>query len=812
MHPLVPLVFKRNPEPRANLDGMVESVHSVRQAGRTPNSDRSRSRLYRYAHFAVPVALAGILVSPDRSAAAHDPQPIAAPRDGSAAQGPVHVRASTEPPAPEPPDVLSRDDTGRATVRAVYVSEPLRIDGKLDEPIYQSLASLGGFIQSLPTEGAPASERTEAWVMFDGNNVYISARCWDSAPPSQWVANELRRDTNQLRQNDTFSVMFDTFYDHRNGFVFYTNPLGALADFVYTDESNINQDWNPVWEVRTGRFEGGWTVEMAIPFKSLRYRSGDDELWGLQLRRAIRRKNEWSYLTAIPISVGMGGISRSSAAATLVGLRLPPASKNLEFKPYATSRVTTDRVRAPVVLNDLDATGGFDVKYGITANLTADATYNTDFAQVEIDEQQVNLTRFSLFFPEKREFFLEGRGIMDFGRPTGDIPALYYSRRIGFNAGRVVPIELGGRVTGKVGDFGLGVLNIRTESEATAATPATNFTVLRVRRDILRRSTIGAMFTNRSEAVLGDGSNQGYGVDALFALLENVSVQGYLAATKTPGIVGDDQSARAAFDYTGDRYGLSAQYLMVGRNFNPEVGFVRRSDFRRTFLSARFSPRPANIKHVRKFTWEATLDYVENGAGQLESREQTGRFNTEFENSDQLAFQASNQFEMLLRPFPIAPRVTVPMGSYLFPDGQVSYTLGQQRRVSGTVAVQRGGFYDGTITGLSYTTARISVIKPLSVEPTIAINRVELPAGNFTTRLLRARTDYAFSPRMFVSALLQYNSSDNSFSSNLRFRWEYRPGSELFAVYTDEHDTLGPRLSLLKNRAFVLKINRLFRF
>ena len=552
--------------------------------------------------------------------------------------------------------MITRDEQGRVTVRAVRVREPLRVDGSLDEAVYQSVPAIEDFIQSLPNEGAPASERTQAWVLFDGVNVYIAARCWDSAPPSQWVANEMRRDTNQLRQNDTFSVMFDTFFDHRNGYVFYTNPLGALADFVYTDESNINADWNPVWQVRSGRFEGGWTVEMAVPFKSLRYRSGDHEIWGLQLRRAIRRKNEWAYLTPVPISVGMGGISRSSAAATLVGLELPPASKNVEIKPYAISRLTTDHSRVPVLVNDPDGTAGFDVKYGITANLTADATFNTDFAQVEVDEQQLNLTRFGLFFPEKREFFLEGRGIMDFARAStnaaGDIPSLYYSRRIGLNGTRAVPIDAGGRVTGKVGKFGVGVMHIRTGNESSSATPATDFSVIRVRRDILHRSTVGAMFTNRSKSSVGDGSNQAYGVDALFALFENVSLSGYLARTRTPGREGDDKSTRAAFDYTGDRYGMSVQHLLVGANFNPEVGFVRRRDFRRTFLSARFSPRPTNIKFVRKFTWEGSLDYVLNGAGQLETRDQTGRFNTELENSDQLTIQGSNHYELLCDPFP----------------------------------------------------------------------------------------------------------------------------------------------------------------
>ena len=329
------------------------------------------------------------------------------------------------PPAPVAPAVMTRDEQGRTTVRAIRLDEAIRLDGVLDEPVYAAVPAVTGFIQQVPDIGAPATERTEAWILFDAVNVYVSARVWDSAPESQWVANEMRRDTTQLRQNDTFTVFFDTFYDRRNGFNFYTNPLGARSDSQFTNEGNPNNDWNPVWDVRTGRFDGGWTVEMEIPFKTLRYRSQPPHVWGIQLRRAIRRKNEWVYLTRLPLSAGGGsgaaGIFRVSAAGSLVGLEPPPASRNIEVKPYAIGGLTTDRTANPVLDNEGSGDAGIDVKYGITQNLTADFTWNTDFAQVEVDERQVNLTRFPLFFPEKREFFLEGRGI--FGSRAAASPA-----------------------------------------------------------------------------------------------------------------------------------------------------------------------------------------------------------------------------------------------------------------------------------------------------------------------------------------------------------------------------------------------------
>ena len=750
------------------------------------------------------------------------PAPAQTFDDGSAA-----LAAAVEIDGPAPPiapETIARDAQGRATVRAIKLPKALDLDGRLDEEVYLTERPFGGLIQVVPKAGTPASESTDVWVLFDDNHIYVAARLWDSAPPERWVANELRRDTNQLRNNDTFGVMFDTFYDRRNGFMFYTNPLGALADYSVVDEGQSNTDWNPVWEVRTGRFDGGWTVEMAIPFKTLRYRSGQNQVWGLQLRRSVRRKNEWAYLTPVPPALaGPQALNRVSAGGTLVGLDLPPASRNIELKPYAISQLTTDRLRTPPSNNDLTGDLGGDLKVGLTANLTADLTVNTDFAQVEIDEQQVNLTRFSLFFPEKRDFFLEGRGIFDFGRggivsgagtvTTTDTPYLFYSRRIGLNRGRVVPIDVGGRLTGKVGPYAIGVMTIQAGDEAVSATPDTNFTVLRIKRDILRRSSVGAMFTNRSAALTGPGSNQAYGVDAAFSFSQTVGASAYYARTTSPRLSGDDESYQGKFEYNADRYGAQAEYLKVGAAFNPEVGFLRRTDFGRSFGKLRFSPRPRSIDFVRKFTWEGSLEYVLNGAGALETRQHSGRFNTEFENSDQLTVEANRSYELLVQPFPVGSGVVIPVGGYRFTDGLVTYQLGQQRRVSGTVSLQHGSFYGGTLTAVGYSAARVAVTTRFSLEPSFSINRVDLPQGRFTTRLLRSRMDYGFSPRMFASALLQYSSNDRTFSSNFRFRWEYEPGSELFLVWTDERDTgIARRPTELRNRAFVAKITRLLRF
>ena len=738
------------------------------------------------------------------------------------------------PPPPAPPETIARDAAGRATVRAVLLGAPLRVDGNLDEEVYDTVPPVSDFIQQLPDEGEPATERTDAWVFYDAQNVYVAARAWDSAPESQWVADEMQRDSFQLINNDTFSVAFDTFYDRRNGVAFMINPIGGFFDYEITDEGNPNSDWNPIWEMRTGRFDGGWTVEMQIPFKSIRFSPGTSQIWGFQLGRTVRWKNETTFLTPVPRSGGPG-MFRLSAAGTLTGVEVPPGNRTFDIKPYAIGSLATDVNAPPLVSNEGDGDFGFDVKVGVTQNLTSDFTYNTDFAQVEVDEQQVNLTRFSLFFPEKREFFLEGRGIFDFGRGFifggltgpggggrpgsggffggGDVPTVFFSRRIGLDAGRTVPILAGGRLTGKVGDFTVGALNIQTDDVPSADAASTNFTVLRVKRDILRRSRIGGIFTGRSVSTVDDGSNEAFGLDAAFSFYDNVNFNGYYARTKTPGLEGDDASYQAAFTYNGDLYAVGIDHLLVGDNFNPEIGFLRRDDFRRTLVQAQFSPRPSSIEAVRQFTWGGSLDYFENGAGQVESRIAQGEFVTEFENSDRFSADVQRSFELLVQPFAIAPDVTIPVGGYDFLDYFASYSMGAQRRVSGTVSIQRGEFFGGDITAVGYTRGRIAVTPQLSIEPSVSVNRVKLPQGRFTTKLATTRLTYTFTPRMFFSGLLQFNSSRNVLSTNLRLRWEYQPGSELFVVYNDQRDTeLGRSFPMLENRAFVVKFTRLFRF
>ena len=745
-------------------------------------------------------------------------QPAALPIDG--------------PAAPEPPETITRDDTGRATVRGMRLPSPIRFDGKLDEAFYADVKPFGGFIQQDPIEGGPATDKTDVWVFFDDTNMYVSARLWESEPGRR-VANEMRRDSFNLYNNDHFAVQFDTFYDRRNGYGFFVNALGGLADSQVVNEQP-NPNWNTLFDARTADFDGGWTVEMQIPFRSIRFKEGSGT-WGINFRRLVRWNNESTFLSAVPQSWGRRGMAKVSSGGTLVGIETPTRLRNFEMKPYVLGSVITNTLAQPPVDNDGNGEFGADAKWAITQSVVADFTYNTDFAQVEDDEAQVNLTRFSLFFPEKRQFFLEGQDYFNFGagnvggggggggRGGGNDPAplVFYSRRIGLSNGIAVPILGGGRLLGRGKGFQVGALQMRTEDSPLAEAAATDFTVLRLNRDVLKRSRVGVIATRRSPgATIGVDSNYAYGADAAFNFYQNVSVTGYWA--KTAGASGasgasgaagtEEQSYRGAYNWNADAAGLQAEHLYVGDNFNPEVGLVRRSAFRRSYGQARYSPRPKNVRGVRKLFFEGSLDYYENTAGAVESREAQGTFRVELTSSDQVNAEFTDAFEHLDAPFTVAPGVTVPVGDYSFQQVRASWQMSASRRVSGFFSVAGGEFYGGTLREVSWR-GRAEVSSSLSVEPQFSLNHVDTPYGVGDTNVIGARATYTVTPRMFVSALLQYQSAAKTATSNVRFRWEYQPGSELFVVYSDGRDTdhIGFPPPIL-NRSVVVKLTKLFRF
>ncbi|MBM3779782.1 MAG: carbohydrate binding family 9 domain-containing protein [Acidimicrobiia bacterium] len=768
---------------------------------------------FGFAGFASAGVCAALLVVASTAGA----QSIAVPPDTPA----FSAALAGAPPPPAPPSVISRDPaTGRATIRAVRIDAPIDIDGRLSESIYEQVPSFSDFVQLEPNEGAPATQKTEAWLLFDDEHVYVMARCWESRP-DRMVANEMRHDNMSIFQsNDNVTFIFDTYRDRRNGVLFAVNPIGGHAEGQATNERQYNGDLNIIWEVSASVFEGGWSMEAAIPFKSLRYRPGAGQVWGFNIKRETRWNNETAFVAHMPNDLAQRALMTVSLAPALVGIEVPDQLRNLDIKPYAIASLSSDRATTPPIDNDPDGDVGIDVKYGLTPTLTADFTWNTDFAQVEADEQQVNLTRFSLFFPEKREFFLENKGTFDFGTSgfgmganAGDTPVLFYSRRIGLQGGTAVPILGGGRLSGRTGPFSVGVLNIQTDGADAAGARSTNFTVARVRRDILRRSTVGALVTRRSIDERGGGVGTSYGVDGAFAFFDNLVINAYWAATDTAGAAGTATSYRGQLDYGGDRYGVQLERLRIDPAFSPAVGFVRRTDMDKSFGQLRFSPRPQSSRFVRRYSGVASLTWIEDTEGRLESRDAEAEFSVEFHNSDKLAVSWNAQHELLPEPFRIAPGVTLPVGGYDFGYGRAAMTFGPQRRVSGTVSVEHGSFYTGYRSTVSINTGRVELTPRLSLQPLVSMNRVTLPEGDFTSNLVGSRATFTMTPLMFVSALVQYASSANAVSANVRLRWEYRPGSELFVVYNEQRDTAAALAApSLVNRAVIVKVNRLLRF
>jgi hypothetical protein len=767
---------------------------------------------------------AWILVVLGMGAQASGQQPVPGDTATSAtAQAPAGPAAAGDPGAggDVPPllALVERRAADDVTVRAVRVDPSLRVDGVLDEPIYQRVAPLTDFIQQEPREGQLATEKTEAWILFDDESFYVAARLWDSQPARE-VANELRRDNGNILGNENLTFVIDTLHDRRNGYLFQTNPLGALRDMTITDDQQ-NSAWNGIWYVKTQRFEQGWTVEVAIPFKTLRYKGAGPQTWGINLRRLVKWKNEFSYLSLVPAALGTTGVSRMASAATVEGLETPAQSKNIELKPYGLASTTGLRRANGLLDSAVGGNGGLDAKYGLTRSLIFDATWRTDFAQVEEDLQQINLTRFSLFFPEKREFFIEGQGIFDFGgvqagSSPGDVPLLFYSRRIGLNQGQAIPVIGGGRLTGRAGAYSIGALNIHTENTPDAGAVQTGFSALRLKRNVLRRSNVGIMATHRQPA-RGLPASTSFGADATLLFRTSMNLTGFVARTDTPnraGVPVTGYSYRGRADYTTDRYGLSAEHLLIDPGFAPDVGFTRRTDVRRTFVQARFSPRPRRSRVVRKLTWQLSGEYVTDAAvRQRQTGEANALFRVDFQSSDQASIEHTREFEYLPAAFTVSPGVVVPQGDYDFQSTRLAYTMGQQRPISGRFSLATGTLYNGRRSDLTYS-GRWGLHPRMSVEPTATLNWVSLPYGTFNARLMGARFTVTPTPRMVISSLVQLNVDARTLTSSARLRWEYTGGSEVFFVYSDGRDTaLRPGTSTtVQNRTLAFKVTRLFRF
>jgi hypothetical protein len=694
-------------------------------------------------------------------------------------------------------------------VRAVRTSEAIEIDGYLNEATWETAEPATDFIQKLPDAGELASEQTEVRLLYDDENLYVGVYCFDSAGSAGIVVNDISKDFFTL-DSDGFQIVLDTFDDNRNGFLFGTNPKAGRFDMqIAADGNGGNSSWDGIWYVETQITDRGWQVEMAIPFKTLRFRRDSELAWGVNFERRVRRKFEDSYWSPLPPPYRLG---RVSLAGALEGIEGVQHGRNLWIKPYATAPIT--RLEGDDV--DFKPDAGLDLKYGLSSQLTLDLTLNTDFSQVEADEEQVNLTRFSLYFPEKRDFFLENASIFDWGRRKRgpqQRPELlpFFSRRIGLAEDEdennvVVPILGGGRMTGRAGPYSVGLLSLQT-MEYLGAAPSTNFTVARVRRDILRQSDIGGIFVNKDG--MGDGNqNRTYGADANFNFFKYLDLTTYFLRTETPGISDRDQAADFEFAWVDGFFELQAGHLRIGENFNPEVGFAPRTGIHKSSGEFGITPRPGNaIPWIREFNPSIQAEYISDEENVLETRKVESRFSVTFSDSSRLSFGREDNFERLDEPFEIREGQFIDVGDYPFHEYQVFFRSDRSRAVSVEARASTGGFYDGDRDSLRFGLALHPSYK-LSSEVSLSRNQIDLVSGAFDTNLISTKVGYSFSNRVFLNALIQYNSVDNDVISNIRFHFLHHPLSDFYLVYNERRASSGDVL----DRALIAKLTYLFAF
>ncbi len=711
---------------------------------------------------------------------------------------------------------------GRPLVRAVAAAQAPILDGDvLDDPAWAAAVPATGFLQEQPDEGQPSSERTEVRVVFTADTLYVGVVCYDRDPDGI-IVSTARRDAS-LDDSDSFRIIFDTYRDQLNGFVFGTNPAGIEYDGQVTNEGQgggglsigqlqqtgsgggFNLNWDGAWEVRARTTEIGWSAEFAIPFRTLRFPAGEGRIWGVNFQRNIRRRNERAYWAPIPRQYSL---YRLSLAGQLVGLQTP-VIRSLKATPYVLGNALESGVRPAhgVLLGDV----GGDLKYSLTPSLTLDATVNTDFAQVEVDDQQVNLDRFELFFPEKRPFFLENSGFFAVGNP-GEVD-LFFSRRIGIGPnGENTPILGGGRVSGKAGRYDIGLLDMQT-GDAGIRIPANNFSVARVSRNLPNRATIGGLFVNRSGTgrfAAGRDYNRTYAVDGKAGIRQHTVVSGFLAKTDTPGVKSRDYGYNLRSRTSVPRFDFDTAYQQIGERFNPEVGFLSRRGYRKPSVSLMTRFRPHDFLHLQELRPHSSYRAFYGFDGFLESSLWHIDNHWQFRNSYEIHTGMNITHEGVRKAFPIFPGINVPPGSYGHNEAQLVFTTNRGAPVSLNLQTVIGGFFGGDRVTTT-PTLRMRIGDTLTSEVAYQRNDVTGPWGSFTTNLLRTRLSYSFTTRTFLQGLVQYNDRADLWSANVRFAWLQAAGTGLFLVYTDTRGLydLFPRPERT-DRSFVVKYSRMF--
>jgi len=694
---------------------------------------------------------------------------------------------------------------------ASRIHEPITLDGQLDEAAWANADSTASsWTQVQPYPGEPFSEPTVMRVLYDDENLYVGAELYDSEPQRLTVPG-IEQDYNTT-DSDMFGVALDTFLDHQNAFLFAINPEGAVFDAqAFNDQQSVNRSWEGVIHVQTRRHERGWTAELAIPFSTLRYDPNlETQVWGINFSRRIRRRNEDAYWAPLPRQFR---IYKMSQAGTLRGLEHLPRNRNLGLKPYLAGRSVGGRAETGLpYATTQEADIGLDVKYGVTSQLTLDLTVNTDFSQAEVDAQQVNLTRFSLFFPEQRDFFLENEGIFAFGDNSvrnyrlGSSPRsfrLFHSRRIGLSTNREpIPIAAGARLTGRAGAYEIGLLNMQTRRFAEFG--GENFGVVRIRRNLLTSADAGLMLLSRQDSNQGNGS-YAFGSDANFRF-GNLILNSYAARAESPDVSGDPHAAMLQVAWRDPLWDVSTLLKQVGDGFQPDVGFVDRRGIRRVFATVGAHPQPGT-RGILEFNPFVDVDLYSDLAWDLETRIVRPGLITTLMDGSTVTVQHDRQFERLRAATPIAG-VGVDPGDYDFARTTVGIKTSGGRRVSGELSYEWGDFFDGDRRS---TTASLLVLPSyrLSLAVDAQVNALNLGGTRFDANLYSARFRYAQNTRVFLSGSVQYDENAREVLTNLRFNWIHAPLSDVFLVLTERRDIDAHRVL---DRLVSLKVTKLLSF
>ena len=719
---------------------------------------------------------------------------------------------------PDDPHTESHD----YQIKAYRTYESVEIDGDLTEEDWKHAETIDQFVQIEPYEGEIGSESMEVKVLYDNENIYFGFTCFDSEI-SKIVANEMRRDSRDLHDNDTVFLILDTYDDKRSGFFFRVNALGAIQDRAVTNSGDtLNRDWDAVVECKSKINDTYWTSELSIPFSQLRFKQSDQIVWGINTGRELARNQEEMIWVPVPASYGGMAKYRTANLGRLTGLSGIASSRNLEVLPYVLPGVTQINGNDAGLETEGKFKMGVDVKYGITSNLTADVTYNTDFAQVEADEEQVNLTRFSLFFPEKRPFFLEGAGLFDFGIPRTSFRRpppmlLFYSRRIGLAQSSAIPIIFGGKASGKVGSYGVGFLNVLTDKFHDAGTeddpldvPHTNYSVMRITKDVASGSRIGMIAVNKDE--IGDYNRAG-GFDFEYRPNDSMDVRGLWSRTFEPGASGRNNAWYLGSNWRSNRFRVEGSYTDIDEDFNPAVGYVRRTGVRHFRGEARWVPMPQRFG-IRQIWTGPEANYILNHDNELEEWNISYTNWFEFDSGDYILFNGRRTFERLNDVFDFRDGVEIPIGDYSSNSYSVRLSSSDSRPISTTIGGGLEDFYEGEVRR-AYIQTTVKPNGHISVSAQYQFNQVvDLPTTYFTdgnprpvyVNLFRGRFDYSFTTGLFAKLFAQWNADTNVVSTNFLINYIYHPGSDFYFVFNQTYDTNGTTRSRLLDSTVVAKM------